>query len=48
MSLTKEEWKMVLTEESGRGGCLVAASLVLMFLATAAVLALALIAALVE
>lgn len=48
MSLTKEEWKMGLTEESKRGGCLVAASLALMCLATAAVIALALIAALSE
>lgn len=40
MSLTKEEWKMGLTEESKRGRCLVAASLALMCLATEAVLAL--------
>lgn len=48
MSLTKEEWKMGLTEESKRGGCLVAAAMALMCLATAAVIALALIAALSE
>lgn len=48
MSLTKDEWKMGLTEDSKRGGCLVAAAMALMCLATAAVLALALIAALSE
>ena len=48
MSLTKEEWKMGLTEESKQGGCLVAAAMALMCLATGAVIALALIAALSE